>query len=317
MSLLGIDIGGTKAAFALFDSAGNIIRSTTAAIAGRGGSDAASLIRDGASMMAAKALSMNDPVTASGVSVPGISRRQSGTVWAPNIVGWDDYPLHEELSTALNGIPVSIESDRACYIAGEAWRGNALGCSDAVFIAVGTGIGAGIMINGEILHGSNDIAGATGWMALDRPFMDEYRTCGCFEYYASGEGIARQARAYADTNPGYRGALRTASDRKLTSHDVFSAWEKGDEGASYIIGQAVAYWGMAAANFVSLFNPEKIIFGGGVFGPGVRLIPLIKEEAAKWAQPIAMKQVTFEPSALGGEAGVYGAAFLALKRLKQ
>jgi glucokinase len=74
---------------------------------------------------------------------------------------------------------------------------------------------------------------------------------------------------------------------------------------------------MATANLVSLFNPEKIIFGGGVFGPAVSLIPNIKEEATKWAQPISIKQVSFEASALASDAGVCGAAFLALKNLSQ
>mgnify|MGYP001092081608 FL=1 len=74
---------------------------------------------------------------------------------------------------------------------------------------------------------------------------------------------------------------------------------------------------MAAANLVSLFNPEKIIFGGGVFGPALELIPAIKQEAEKWAQPISIRQVSFEPSALAGDAGVYGAGFLAMKNLEE
>ena len=72
---------------------------------------------------------------------------------------------------------------------------------------------------------------------------------------------------------------------------------------------------MAVANLVSLFNPEKIILGGGVFGPGIKLIPAIKEEAAKWAQPISIHQVSIDSSGLEGDAGVYGAGFLALKKL--
>jgi glucokinase len=80
-----------------------------------------------------------------------------------------------------------------------------------------------------------------------------------------------------------------------------------------VIQIGIEFWGMAVANLVSLFNPEKIILGGGVFGPGRKLIPAIKTEAAKWAQPISIKQVSIESSALGSDAGVYGAGFLALK----
>jgi len=109
--------------------------------------------------------------------------------------------------------------------------------------------------------------------------------------------------------------LRADDAGKITTQDVFSAYHSGDAVAAEIIAQAVEYWGMAAANLVSLFNPEKIIFGGGVFGPATELIPDIKREAEKWAQPISMKQVSFEASALAGDAGVYGAGFLAKKFL--
>ena len=94
---------------------------------------------------------------------------------------------------------------------------------------------------------------------------------------------------------------------------MFNAWKKGDLPASRIIDLAVEYWGMASANLVSLFNPEKIIFGGGVFGPASELIPAIRQEAEKWAQPISIRQAKFELSALAGDAGVFGAAWLAMK----
>src|SRR5690606_7336356 len=119
------------------------------------------------------------------------SRNKSGTVWAPNIPGWEDYPLKAELEAVLNRIPVSIDSDRACYILGEYWKGAAQNCEDAIFLAVGTGIGAGILADGRILRGAGDIAGAIGWMALDHPYQEKYIPCGCFEYQASGDGVAR------------------------------------------------------------------------------------------------------------------------------
>jgi glucokinase len=116
-------------------------------------------------------------------------------------------------------------------------------------------------------------------------------------------------------NEEYRGELRSNPQGKVTAHDVFRAWHNGDSLADMIIRQAVEYWGMATANFVSLFNPEKIIFGGGVFGPAKELIPEIIEEAEKWAQPISIKKVSIEASALEGDAGVLGAGYLAMKKL--
>jgi glucokinase len=94
---------------------------------------------------------------------------------------------------------------------------------------------------------------------------------------------------------------------------VFAAYDRGDVVAKEVVGQAIEFWGMAVANLVSLFNPEKIIFGGGVFGPGAKLLGDIYSEAKKWAQPISIKQVRLQASKLGGDAGLYGAGCLALQ----
>ncbi len=315
MALLGIDLGGTKIAFALFDREGNIRNKETLVLEERQGTEVGKAITVTTALMLARASQQGDAVEAVGISVPGISRREKGTVWAPNIPGWDDYPLLREVKTITEEIPVIIESDRACYISGEIWKGNARDCRDAIYLAVGTGIGAGIIVNGEILRGVSDIAGAIGWMALSGTFESKYTICGDFEYYASGGGIACQASEYLARHGEYGGELRKAGTDKVTTPDVFNAWRKGDAPATKIIEQAVMYWGMASANLVSLFNPEKIIFGGGLFGPATELIPDILQEARKWAQPISIKQVRFESSALAGDAGVYGAGFLAMKNI--
>jgi len=210
-------------------------------------------------------------------------------------------------------VPVKIDSDRTCYILGEAWRGAAQGCDDAIFLAVGTGIGAGILSNGRIVRGSNDIAGAIGWLALDRPYEKKYDSCGCFEHHASGEGIAKVARELLVSQKEYGGVLRSKSADEITAHDVFAAYAANDPVAIKTLDIAVEFWGMTAANLVSLFNPEKIIFGGGVFGPALRFLDAIYAEAKRWAQPISITQVKFAGSELGSDAGLYGAGYLALK----
>ena len=220
-------------------------------------------------------------VEAIGISVPGISHSIKGTVWAPNIPGWEDYPLKNEITDSFGDIPVTIESDRTCYILGELWQGNAQGCNDAIYMAVGTGIGAGIIVNGNVLRGSHDVAGAIGWMALSRPYIEEYKDCGCFEHFASGEGIARLARIIIKEEKSYFGELKNKLPEEITSYDIFSAYERKDSIAVRVIEQCIGFWGMAVANLVSLFNPEKIILGGGVFGPAIPLIPAIVKEASQ------------------------------------
>jgi glucokinase len=317
MAILGIDLGGTKLALATFSKNGEITSKETVPVGGRVGTAVGSLITDQVLRFIEKGKSNNDLIESIGISVPGIAHPGKGTTWVPNIPGWEDYPLLEEVRAVSGNIPVSIDSDRACYILGEVWKGNARGCRDAIFMSVGTGIGAGIMTNGEILRGSHDIAGCIGWMALQRPYHDKYRSCGCFEYYTSGEGIAKVAKSDLADNEEYDGLLRNADPGSITSHDVFAAWEKGDEFATGIIKQCVEFWGMAVANLVSLFNPEMIIFGGGVFGPALPLLPDIYAEAKKWSQPVGITQVKLTGSSLSGDAGVYGAGFLALKSISK
>ncbi len=255
-------------------------------------------------------------IGAIGVSVPGISFSKTGRVWAPNIPGWTRYPLRRELESLVRGrrLRVAVENDRACSILGETWRGAARGRRHAIFLAVGTGIGAGILSDGEVLRGAHDIAGSLGWLALQRPFRRKYRGCGCFEYHASGQGLAKIARELqSQLPPRFHPRGRRKPARSWTAADVFAAYKRKDPLARAVLRQAIEFWGMAVANLVSLFNPEVIIFGGGVFGPATRFLGDIYAAAQNWAQPIAIKQVKLLPSKLGSDAALYGAARLALQ----
>ncbi len=315
MALLGIDLGGSKLALAIFSNEGEILLKEAFSLENRQGSAVGDYITDNVVRLMQYSENQKDNIVAIGISVPGISHISSGTVWAPNIPGWEDYPLLKEVQQVAGNISVTIDSDRACYILGESWKGNAKGCRDAIFLSVGTGIGAGILVNGEILRGNNDIAGCIGWMALERPFYSKYIECGCFEYYASGEGIAKVTRELLKEEKKYKGILSAKKAEAITSVDVFAAYTAGDRLALKVIELCIEFWGMAVANLVSLFDPEKIIFGGGVFGPGKQFIPDIRKEAEKWAQPVSIKKVIMDVTALGGDAGVYGAGYLALKHL--
>lgn len=306
MALLAIDLGGTKLAVGIVSETGNILSREAEALDGRSGKEVGQLILK----HVRNNIGLNESINAIGVAVPGIYNSRQGTVWAPNIKGWEDYPLLAELKAEAGDIPIVIDSDRACYILGEVWHGNAKGCSDAIFISVGTGIGAGILIDGQVLRGALDIAGSIGWMVLQQPFQEKYISCGCFEYHASGEGIAKVAQEKLNSGT-YKSSLSRSSP--ITAHDVFEAYTQQDQLGIEIVSECVIYWGMAVANLVSIFNPQKIIFGGGIFGPATPLIPAIRQEAAKWAQPISMKNVQLEASGLGSDVALYGAAYIAQK----
>ena len=293
MALLGIDLGATKISAAIFNDDGDILQRSYSLLEGRSGEDAGSLVCE-----SIKSLAKEFDVSGAGICVPGIVYSKRGTVWCPNIPGWDDYPLGQRLKDSLGDIKIGIESDRTCYILGEKWKGAAKDCDNAIYLAVGSGIGAGILLDGRVIHGADDVVGATGWMALESEYDKDWDQCGCFETFASGNGIGYQAsKLYG---------------REVSSHQVFKLYAEGDEVAVKVIRKAVQMWGKGAANLVSLFNPEMIVFGGGVFSGAAReLIPDIYHEALKWAQPISIKKTRFCASEVGSDAALLGAGYLA------
>jgi glucokinase len=309
VSVIAIDLGGTKIASAVIAHDGTILSRGHALLGDRMGGDVAVLLVEECQRLSA---GMEGKLPdAIGVAVPGIYRAERGTVWAPNIPGWDDYPLRDDLQAAVGPrVPVLVDSDRAACILGETWLGAARGARDAIFLAVGTGIGAGILSDGRIVRGHGDIAGAIGWLALDRPYRNRYESCGCFESHASGPGLTSVARDCLLQEPDATSMLNRTD---LSTARLFEAYDRGDAVARLVLEEAIQFWGMATANLVSLFNPEAIIFGGGVFGPATRFLDRVAAEAKRWAQPIAMTQVRVVPSALGGDAGLLGAARLAFR----
>lgn len=309
--LIAIDLGGTKCAGAAITYEGKIMHRDKKPITGLSGEKVAQVIRNMIFRLKDK-VSSAYKITGLGISVPGISYQQSGKVWAPNIPGWEDFPLKAYLRDHLDdSMVIHVDNDRACSISGETWLGVARGYKNAIFLTFGTGIGAGILIDGKILRGSSDIAGAIGWMVLDDQYPEDYRRFGCFEYNASGDGLSRLARDVSG-----RGLASGLTPGRLRSEDIFRAYHANDPLAVETIRYAVEYWAKAVANLVSIFNPEIIIFGGGVFGPGLELLGSIYETSKKWAQPVAINQVKLVGGKLGNDAQLAGAAKLVLDTIE-
>jgi len=296
-AVVGLDVGGTKTACGLFLDNGEALYHKTVPTSQE--SAAASIGQIASLIDEAIAASPKDVVVAgAGVIVPGWVNHKAHTVWAPNIEGWDHLPLRQMLEKQIP-LPLILESDRCGYVKGEAWLGAARGLHDVVFLAVGTGIGAGIMIDGQVVHGHDDLAGAVGWLALNPSFQGAYRQMGCFEAEASGNSIGRKGSSIFG---GEAGAARR----------VFEAADAGDLCAQRILEEVVAYLGMGVANLVSTLNPEMVVLGGGVFQSGSSLIEGIRRECVRWAQPFAAERVRIELSLLGEQAGLLGAARIAL-----
>jgi len=297
---IAIDLGGTKCAGAIVQRK-KILSRCVRRLDGAGGDEVYSIIIQVITSLIES--SSGSEFKGIGIAVPGIAR-SNGMVWAPNIPGWDDYQLLEKLSADFE-LPVFINSDRSCAIRGEAWAGVAESCGHAVYVAFGTGIGAGIMIDGVILEGSQNIAGAIGWLALDGEFKQGYETYGNFEYNASGDGLTRVANDLL-SHP------VNTSQSGPSSEEILKAFDRGEQFALDTINNAINYWGRGVANLISIFNPEIVIMGGGLFGPAVRFIPQISAEARKWAQPVSFSHCSIQPSKLGNDALLYGAAKLVM-----
>lgn len=310
MAILSLDLGGTKLAAAIFTDQGTALWEKYLLLGLKQGKQVGELVKDLVQEALNYELHNEEQIEAIGVAVPGISFQKERMVYAPNIPGWERYPLYADIEEIAGNLPIYIESDRSCYIMGERWLGVAKDSENAIFMAIGTGIGAGIFANGKLIRGSGDVAGAIGWMALNAPYDNRYNACGCFETYASGAGIKKMVQHFLREDTNYSGYF-IAPDAIINTQSLLDQYQLTDVIATKVLNQAISYWGMAVANMVSIFNPEKIIFGGGVFGAAVKLLPAIKTEAEKWAQPISMSQVELCISQTGNKTGLFGAAYIA------
>lgn len=311
----GIDVGGTKMASALFAEDGKMSGRRKAPIAT---GPAEKPVRQIAGLIRGledRARIQGGELGAIGVCIPGVVFAGSGRVWAPNIPGWDHFPLRNRLAVKAK-IPLVLDSDRSAYVLGEQWCGAARGKKDVVFLAVGTGIGAGILSGGRLIRGSRDIAGAVGWFGLDPRFKSEYAARGCFEAEASGGSIGRKAREFlAAGEPSLMRTMVQGRTENVTAQTVVESARAGDPLARHILDTAATYLAMGVANIVSILNPEMIVLGGGLFQASDLLLEPVRREFKKWAQPLAAQKVRIELSVLGENAGLYGAAKLAWNRV--
>ncbi len=287
-AVIAIDLGGTKLSVARVDAEGRISARRKILLETRSVANCVEQI--------AQCVREMGEAAAIGLIVPGIYFAESGNVWAPNLWGDEQVALRAELEKAVN-IPVIIDSDRAGYVLGEHWMGAARGLKDVVFLSVGTGIGAGILADGRLLRGSGDIAGAVGWFAFTSQQKDIHKLVGCWEAEAAGPALARSGSA-------------------KSAEEVVAAARRGDRGAQNAIAEIAGHLAMGVANIVSILNPEIIVLGGGLMQAGDLFIDTIKNRMPAWAQPIAARHVRIELTELGEDAGLFGAARLALDHFK-
>jgi glucokinase len=319
--VLGVDLGGTKILAGVFNHALECIGTAKLSTKSQRGVDKVveRIARCAQDAVDEADLTMKQ-VAGVGIGAPGAVDFGAGKViFAPNLEGWKDVPLKKDLEKLLDA-PVFVEND--CNI-------SALGVYAAelkskprsmVGIFVGTGIGGGLIINGDLYGGFGHTAGEIGHMVLE--VSGPKCGCGnkgCLEALASRTAIFQQIKAGVKDGQKTLLTEMLGDDLEdLRSGDLRKAIRRGDKFVDRVVESAAEYIGIATANLVNILNPEVVVLGGGVIEAlADEMMSVIIETARDYAMPGSMEGVEIIPSKLGDSAGITGAAVLARKETKK
>jgi glucokinase len=244
-----------------------------------------------------------------GIGSPGPLNRATGTVINTPNLGWRNFPLRDLVGNAVN-LPAVLDNDANCATYGEWWLGAGRNVDTLIGLTLGTGIGGGIVLNGEIFHGVSDAAGEIGHTTIEV----NGRRCpcgnyGCLEAYASGPAIA--ARAVEGIESGAESMLADLVNgdlTKITAATVYEAVIIGDIYANEVMRETAKFLGAGVGNIINIFNPEMVVIAGGVTKAGDHLFVPLKAEVRRRAFKSAMDACQITAATLPGTAGVIGAA---------
>jgi glucokinase len=245
----------------------------------------------------------------------------------PALVEWDlgvsrwsthlplaDVPFRDLMIERL-GLPVVVDNDANAALLAETRLGAARDCAHAVLVALGTGIGSGLLLDGRIYRGSRGLGAEIGHMVIDLHGPDCQGACpgrGCLEVMASGSAIGREGEAAARRSPSSALGRRLADGREITGGIVTELAHDGDEAARSVLAEIGRRLGYGLVGVVNVFNPEVIVIGGGAIAAGELLLSPAREVVSERALPPAREMVRIVPAHFGDESGMLGAALLAL-----
>ena len=309
---IGVDLGGTKLATGVVDSQQNILHTSRESSTGRSEDEVVGAIEQ----ELREAMEARPQVIGAGLGIPCTIDRERGV--AINAVNLEitDVPIRDLMRERV-GIPVFIDNDANCAALAEHRFGAAKGARNAILLTVGTGIGGGIIINRELYRGTTGAAAELGHIVVEDNGPPCQGTCpnmGCVETMASGTALAREGTAAAGRNPG-SALFRALQEGGITGRVVTEAALAGDADARAHNAEPGRYLGVAFARRVNVFDPDVVVIGGGVTaGAGELLVEPAREEMRRRALP-PMNRTPVTPAALGSDAGMIGAAQMALEEL--
>ena len=305
--VLAVDLGGTHLRVALVDDTGRILSQHKQDTPKE---DSAEDIVD-ALVQVSKCWGCNElSVVAVSIMVPGaVDCANASVVQAPNLPSLVNFPLKAELEQRL-GWPVYLENDANAAVVGEMWMGAARGCRSVMSVTLGTGVGGGVILDGKLWRGSHGSAGEIGHTTVD-PFSGLKCKCGntgCLELFASATAIVRMTRETMSLFP----ETSLQSD-DLTAEKVYDAGQEGDELALAVFKRMGMYLGIGLANLINLIDPQIIVITGGVVNGWDLFSGEMYRQVEERAFRTTAQQLKIAPAECGDNAGLLGAARLALQ----
>ena len=312
--VIGLDLGGTNSVFGIIDREGKVL--TTTSIKTQGYQNVESYVEDSVKsvMQIVEQVGGMEKIHAMGIGAPGgkyyhgTSEQAANLAWAKGVV-----PLADMFAIRLN-IPVAITNDANAAAMGEMIYGEAVGMKNFVELTLGTGVGSGIVANGQLIYGCDGFAGELGHMVVE----PEGRPCGCgrkgcLETYCSATGVVRTTVAMLEesTEPT---SLRDIPREELSSYEVYKAAMAGDAMAKEVFRQTGRRIGVACANIATFLSPEAFIFFGGLAQAGDLLFHPMEEAYNENVLSLYKGKAKFLKSGLdGAKAAVLGASAIAWK----
>ncbi|HHX77216.1 MAG TPA: ROK family protein [Firmicutes bacterium] len=311
--IVGIDLGGTNIAGAAADIEGNVL--TEAVVPTPAGGH--EVVLKAIDRLVRK-LAGDRKLKALALGVPGVINPEEGLCLASGNLNWTNVPVGSFFRQRYENVPVYLDNDARVAARGEQRFGAAKNCRDFIYVTAGTGIGGGIFTGGMPVTGSRGGGGEIGHMVLlpDGPPC----TCGgrgCLETLAAAPALAREGRLEALKDPFSLLHELAAREGAITAAMVSEACDRGDIAANAAFQRCAGWLGIGLAGLINIFNPGKVIIGGGLSLAGDKLLGVVKAKVARHAMREQGRHVEIILSPLRNKAGLYGALALALSGYKQ
>ncbi|MGL4903832.1 ROK family protein [Cetobacterium sp.] len=311
---VGVDIGGTNSKIGLLNDQGDILKSTSIKTDSIEGVDyTLNKIWETVLEMAEELDISRDLIKGIGMGIPGPVIDQKKVAFFANFP-WEKNINISEKMEEISGVKTRLDNDVNVIALGETLYGAGKGYSKSVTIALGTGVGGGIFVDGKLISGATGAGGEIGHMKLEK----EGKLCGCgqkgcFETYASATGVIRETLSRLQINK-TNGVYKAIDGdlNKLEAKHVFDEAKKGDEFALSIVDYVAEYLSMGIGNVLNIINPDVIILSGGVALAGDILLDKVKEKLPNYALAITIENLKIKLGELGNDAGIKGASALTI-----